>query len=303
MLTINYNDTKISIKDEDYTKISLLCKEYITEPNDLSDEISNIDTINNIKDCIGLDEDFDNEEVFYDICDLFHKQYKISQDTTNIKNSKSTKNKPYTTVVNDIKYIVLDNIVINSKNGSKMTLKEFEDNILKNDKKGSSTNRFKDIWDKLTENETEDIFQSVHKNIDNFEIFTEDIGLTNENNYTTKSKISIIIDKTDLNNSFIFRNYIETKKDGNIVNNMNSDGFTPYSIKNGITNTMLFYGNIMDKNPDILKALNFINCGDGVYINENDKIICDLSSEMLYFKEISKENEHKKKKQIKVFTF
>jgi len=211
-------------------------------------------------------------------------------------------NKPYTTEVKGVKYIVNGNIVINTKNGITMELEEFEKTILKSDKKGVN-NKFKNEWLKLDDNEANDIMQSVSNNIDNFVILEDVVGLQNNEGYLTKNNVLIVIDKTNINNSFIFRTFLETSKDGNVINNMNTDGFTPYSIKNGITNTMLFYSNIMDCNKELLTALNFNDCGDGIYINSDLNVITDISEDYLYFKEIGKEIDKPSKKQFKVFSF
>ena len=67
-------------------------------------------------------------------------------------------------------------------------------------------------------------------------------------------------------------------------------------IKNGITNTMLFCANILEKNEELLSALNFDNIGATEYLNETLDIYTDLGKEFLYFEDTSTDNQQAKKK-------
>ena len=180
--------------------------------------------------------------------------------------------KTYEIELNEVVYIVneQDNICINSKNGEVVSYDSIKSLIQKKLNKGATS--FKGEWTTLDEKEKGEIVEQVLNDDTRFIIYSDNVsGIYNEKEYN--NKISIIIDTQNINDSFILKtNLLQSDE-------MNEHGFSPYSMCNGLTNSLLYYAVALNETENIFNDLGFISTGNN-YVNFEKGLIATYQEQI-----------------------
>lgn len=231
----------------------------------LKDELSN-----DIKEALNIKEDI-NEDNLLELA-----LEKINENKTKELKENNSK-KIFVKEIDNKKFLVdmTKDLVIDYHTRNTMTYKEFESKFAKK----SIDSKFKGEKQKLELNELKDLLLSV-ENDNRYSIYSGEVSYKIDDNIISE-EIKIIIDTVNPLDSHIIKNitsniYEPTKKE---TLDFNADGFSPFSLINGLTNSILFYANQLEVTNEVLTELGFIDLGSNDYINNTLMIGTALNKE------------------------